>query len=202
MNFIILGDKFAKRMKSKGCSGLWPITTNKNIIQNQQSVIKSCFPKAHIIYVYGFEPKRIRNFIESHAPFQEIHFIENSRYDKQNSAYSLSLAQRFLQQDTFILFGDKILKKNIFNNFHKAQGSQIFLSKKTHNTLGCIINNNKIENISYDLENHLYELYYLNRTHSHSLAKILQDTRYHNYFIFELINMLIETTQTFQPLFI
>ena len=45
MNIIVLGDKFQKRMKSKGCVGLIKIN-NKSIIQLQHKTIK--IGRAHV----------------------------------------------------------------------------------------------------------------------------------------------------------
>ena len=62
MNIIILGDKYQKRMKSRGCVGLIKYN-NKNIISHQYKTLHSIFPNANIIYVYGFDNKRFISYI-------------------------------------------------------------------------------------------------------------------------------------------
>ena len=54
------------------------------------------------------------------------------------------------------MFGDHIIKNNTFNKFKPTEESQVFINTKNKTRLGCIINENIIENISYDLNNYLH----------------------------------------------
>jgi hypothetical protein len=201
MNFIILGDKFQKRMKSKGCVGLIKIN-NKNILQYQHKIIKQVFPEANIIYVYGFEGKRFYSFINKNDILSsDITGIYNPQFDQYNHSYSLFLAQEFLNDNCMILFGDTIISKKTFDKFKTTNGSQIFLNRKQKNKLGCVINNERIEHISYDLDNYLSEIYYLTKDHANTLKQLLDNKIYHNYFIFEMINKLIDLDQKILPFF-
>lgn len=200
MNFIILGDKFQKRMKSRGCVGLIDIN-NKTIVQHQYENIKKVFPYANIVYVYGFEHKRFSNFIEKSSLKNNINIIYNSNYSTYNHGYSLNLAKNFLNKDCFILFGDNIPNYRIFNNFQK-HNSQLFINKKQKNPIGCILSENKITNISYDLDNYLTDIYYLSQKHSLLLQKLIANPKFYNYFIFELFNQLIDYNEDFYPYFV
>lgn len=202
MNCIILGDKYQKRMKSRGCVGLIKIK-HKPIIEHQYTTIKNIFPLANIIYVYGFEHKRFSSFISKNQhTYKDIITIYNSNYDTKNNAYSLYLASKYLNDDCLILFGDHIFHKKTFLHFSRASAkSQVFINKKHKNKLGCIVNHNKIENISYDLDNYLTEIYYLNKNHTSMICQNLQNDMNHNCFIFELINKLIDNNQTIYPTF-
>lgn len=193
MNFVILGDKFQKRMKSKGCIALLKPNHKTTIIQQQYINIKNIFPKSNIVYVYGFEAKKFCNFIsKNHQLKSNLISIHNSEYEKYNSVYSLYLAQEYLDDECCILFGENMLNSHLFDKFDKSLGSQIFVNKKNKNKLGCIINDTKIENISYDLDNYLCEIYYLTKDHSAVLKNLIQDEKYHNYFVFEIFNKLID----------
>jgi choline kinase len=200
MNCIILGDKFQKRMKYRGCVGLININ-NKTILQHQYENIKRVFPYSEIIYVYGFEQKRFSNYIDRSLLKNNITTIYNPNYNIYNHGYSLSLAKDYLNDDCFIMFGDHILNYRIFNNFQK-NNSQLFVNTKQKNTIGCIINDKKITNISYDLDNYLLDIYYLSKQHSILLQKLITNPRLYNYFIFELFNQLIDYNQDLYPYFV
>lgn len=202
MNIIILGDKFQKRMKSKGCVGLLE-NNKKTLLHNQYQNIKAVFPEAKVVYVYGFEAKRFQNYIENHnTDYSDLVIINNSNYDSYNSAYSLSLASHLLDTDCIIVFGDTILNKNILARFSVKNGSQIFLSYNKTYKLGCTIVDSRLVNIDYDLNNYLYNMYYLQKTDVGSLQKIVNNKNNHNCFIFELMNKLLEDNINIKPFFI
>ena len=202
MNIIILGDKYQKRMKSKGCVGLIKINS-RNILQLQHRVLKQVFPEANIVYVYGFEGKKFNSFISKSTLLDnDIISIYNPYYETYNNSYSLSLTKDFLNDDCLILFGDLILSKKIFDKFINKNDSQIFISKQNKNRLGCIINDNKIENISYDLDNYLTDIYYLTKFHANMIQNLLTNKINYNCFIFEIINKLIDMNQNIKPLFL
>lgn len=201
MNIIILGDKFQKRMKSKGCVGLIK-TNHKPILHHQYHIIKQAFPKARLIYVYGFEGKKFVSFLDKNkVSLPDIIPIQNAAYDQKNNAYSLFLASTYLNDDCIVLFGDNILHKKTFVHFKPSDNSQVFINRKQKNKLGCIINQHKIENIAYDLDNYLSEIYYIPKEHASLLKTILADTSQHNCFLFELINKLIDANKTVSPEF-
>lgn len=202
MNFIIIADKFQKRMKSKGCVGLIDVN-NKYIIQYQHRFIKKYYPKANIVYVYGFESKKLLSFFKKNQNLaNDFTLLHNKNYENFNNAYSLFLAKEFLDSECFLLFGDNLLNNNIFDKFNSKLGSQIFLSHKNKNRLGCIIQDNRVESISFDLDNYLCDMYYLTRVDAKSLKNIIMNSQYHNNFLFELMNKLIDNELTFQPYFI
>ena len=202
MNIIILGDKYQKRMKSKGCVGLIKINS-KNILQLQHRVLRQVFPEANIVYVYGFEGKKFNSFINKSTLLDnDIISIYNPYYETYNNSYSLSLTKDFLNDDCLILFGDLILSKKIFDKFINKNDSQIFISKQNKNRLGCIINDNKIENISYDLDNYLTDIYYLTKFHANMIQNLLTNKINYNCFIFEIINKLVDMNQNIKPLFL
>lgn len=201
MNFIILGDKYQKGMKSKGCVGLIKINKTQNIFENQYKIIKALYPLANIIYIHGFESKKFTNFLTKNQ-YSDIKHYYNDKYETNNQTFSLSFAQEFLNDDCFIMLGDNILSKNIFNKFNPKLGSQIFITNNSSNDIGCIINNNMIENISFDLDNRLNNLYYINKDAANFLASLVSNKKYHNSFIFEMINKSIDIGLCFKPYYL
>lgn len=199
MNFIILGDKFQKRMKSKGCIALIKLN-NKPLIYHQYSAIKKSFPECKIVYISGFESKRLSSFIDKNKDsYKDLVLINNKEYTQYNYAYTLSLASEYMNQDCFVSFGDKILSRNLFSKFSQDNGSQIFIDSKKKNSLGCIIQDSVVENLSYDLNNYLMDIYYFSAEHAKILKSIIENKKYHNYFIFEIVNQFIHNNQNFKP---
>lgn len=202
MNIIILGDKYQKRMKSRGCVGLIKFN-NKNILTHQYKTLKTKFPNANIIYIYGFDNKRFISYMNKNLlTYPNITLIHNSNYDKFNSVYSLSLVTNYLNQDCLVLFGDYIPKNHTFDNFKRTNESQIFINTKIKTKLGCVINNDTVENISYDLDNYLSEVYFISKNQIELFRNLISNPIYHNYFIFEIFNKMIDANQTIIPKYI
>jgi choline kinase len=191
MNIIILGDKYRKGMKSKGCVGLIKYSKH-TLLENQYKTIQKTFASSNIIYVGGFEYKKLKNYV--HKNNLNIETVYNKLYEKYNNAYSLFVAKKFLNKDTLIIFGDTIINKSMFNNFDKSTGSQIFIQKNDKNSdIGCIKNDKEqIVNISFDLPNTVYGIYYICRRDTELIKDVVQKTENHNCFLFELLNTMIE----------
>lgn len=194
MNCIILGDKYQQRMKSKGCAGLIKINKKYNILLNQYEILKSTFKNINIIYIYGFDDKKFLDFIKSSKLDISIKF--NSNYNIYNQAFSLSLVKDdLINDDLLIIDGYQKLNKNMFKKFDFNKGSSTFIKNMHSNineSIGCIIANGYIEHFSFDLQNSIYNIYYLEKKCVNSLLNILKQVKYHNNFIFELINKLID----------
>lgn len=202
MKFIIIGDRFQKRMKSKGCTGLIQIK-NKPIIEYQYRYIKRFFPESEIIYISGFEHKKLSAYISKHKnKYPDLSLVNNNLYEKYSYVYSLSLVTQQLNDDGFILFGDNVLNNRTFKYFSASNGSQIFIQSKDKYELGCIISDDHVQRISYDIGNYLANIYYLSNDHMLSLQKLLLLDKYKNYFLFEMINELINQTHNIRPFFI
>lgn len=197
MNFIILADKYHKGMKSKGCLGLLPVNRKYNIFEFQYNNIKKVFPKSKIIYVYGFDHKKIENFLKQKNKFKDLVAIYNENYETYNYSYSLKQASDYLNDNSFITFGDVLFKHQIFEKFNPNNGSQIFINSKIKNTLGCTIENSAIKNISFELNNYLSNIYYLHKKDTTHLFNMVNSKKYMNYFVFELINKMIDNNHNF-----
>lgn len=192
MNFIILGDKFQKRRKTKGCPGLFHIGKD-TIVEHQYKNILKNFNNPNIVYVYGFDAKRFLSFIDTtNNMSKELTLIYNDLYNVYNYAYGLYLAKEYLNDDIFILFGDSIIEKGFFKHIDTTKGSQVVISDNHNGSLGCILNKSYIQNIFYDLGNTIEEIYFLKKDDALKLNSIVSNPIYHNCFIFELINKLID----------
>lgn len=199
MNIIILGDKFQKRMKSKGCPGLIAIK-NKPIIYHQYNRIKDVFPNANIIYIGGFEYKRLLSYLEKNNKiYQDIIVINNNNYDIYNYAYSLSLANAHLNDDCLLFFGEYIPSKILCQKIKNFTESHVFINKTIKSNVGCIIHEDHIENLAYDLDNYISHAYYINYSDAQIMKNLVTNKQYHNCFIFEIINNMISNGSNFLP---
>ena len=199
MNFIILADKHQKGMKSKGCLGLLQINRKNNIIDFQYKNIKNIFAQCNIVYIYGFDSKKVSMFFKQ-KQYKDLIPIYNSEYDRYNYVHSLSLALRYMNDDCIVTFGDTIFKSQIFAGFDSELGSQIFINNKIKNKLGCTIgNDSNICQISFDLDNYLSSLYYISQKDIDEFKSLALNSKYKNYFVFEIINKMIDRNIEFKP---
>ena len=204
MNIIILGDKYQKRMKCQGCSGLLKYKEH-NIIYNQYVTLLDSFIEANIIYVYGFDAKRLVAYIDNNNLFyNRIKLVYNPDYEKYNNCYNLNLVKEYLNDDTLITFGNQPLSKSTFNNFNKNHDDvKVFINNKTKNKLGCIITSESlVTNISYDLENYLSEIYFIPKSRIEIFKSFVNNPMYYNCFIFEIINKMIDQNIRVSPNYI
>jgi choline kinase len=201
MKCIILGDKYQKGMKSKGCPGLIKINRSKyNILENQYTVLTSLFGNIDIIYIYGFDNKKFVDYVSGSDI--ELKSIYNDKYNKYGNVFSLSLAQSFFNDDIIIIDGYKIMDKKIFKKFNIDGQSQIFISNtQGDNQPGCIINEkNIIESFSFDLTNTIADIHYLNKDCATIFGSLVNNSQNYNNFIFEILNKMIDLGFVLKPL--
>jgi choline kinase len=198
MNIVILGDKYQKGMKSRGCIGLLPYNNSNNLIQHQYGVLSSIFPQCQIAYVYGFDQKRICSFFKKN-PRKNLTPIFNSKHELYNVCFSLSICKDLFGEDTLIVNGGLKLTKKIFKKFNTDLGSQVFVNKKYHNDIGCIIENKNIKNISFNLTNYIYDIYYISKNNIELFKELIIDKQNYNCFMFEIINKIIDSEIAVRP---
>lgn len=197
MNFIILADKHIKGMKSKGGTGLVKVNSRYNLFETQHKIITKNFPDAKLIYIYGFDGKKVSQFFEE-KKYSNVVPIYNEHYEKYNNTYSLSLAQRYMDKDFFILFGYSIFKKELFDSL-SVNETQIFLNNKTKNSIGCIINDDLVNHICFDLNNYIMDIYYVCKKDAPLMRELSATQKYKNCFIFELLNKMIDLGINIKP---
>lgn len=198
MNIIILGDKFKKGMKSKGCVGLIKVNNTDNILEKQYQQFKKQNKNNNIIYVTGFESKKIHAFIHKNQEDFNISLIYNKYYDTKNHGFSIYLAKEFLNNDCLIIDGSIIIKGDMLQSM--TQNGSCVMVGDSDGEVGCIINKYSVDNLSFDLDNKIYDAYYLSKRTATKLGDLIENPNYHNYFIFELINLLIDCGEEFSYL--
>lgn len=202
MNCIILGDKYQKGMKSKGCSALIKSNKQSTIIENQYYILASLFDKLNITYVCGFDSKRLTEFIQEKG--YGFDMVYNKEYDQYNDGYSLNLASSSLDDETLILLGYQTLSNKMAKKINSLDDhSSVFITNDSSDSkVGCIIYDSNITTFSFGLENYIHDIYYLDKKCSQYLRKILSTNKYNNYFIFELLNNLLDNGLNIKPIVI
>ena len=200
MNCIILADKPRKRNKTKGWNGCLPINSKKTLVENQISVLQSCFDKIKIYYVYGFDAKNVEDFFEK-KNYKNVIPIKNTLFETTGEINSISKTRQFLNTDTLLISGNVILSRSMFKNFSPSNSkSTIFISEKENKELGCSIDKaNKITHLCYDLDNFFCEIVYLRKKHIEKFRTMVSKKEYRNYFLFEIINKMIDIGIDFEP---
>jgi hypothetical protein len=200
MNIVVLGDKYKKGKKSEGCPAL--VSYKKTtIIEYQVHKINKAFNEFKIHYVCGFEKNKLQTFCKNKKLNNDnLVFVENENYHEYGEAFSLSLALDKIQEENNLIISNGYCAE-VFNNFHflsKSNNSMVYISKNKNN-IGCIINNNKIENISYELNNYVQNTYFIAKKDYRKIYNLIKDRKNKNCFIFEIINMAIDKGCCFEP---
>lgn len=196
IKIVILADKYQKGTKSQGCPGLLKINDSTNLLQHQYDILSHNFIDSELIYLYGFDAKKLLNYLND-SSFPRMEFIYNKDYDNYNECFSLGLIKNKIDSDILIISGYTILSQSFFKNFDRSK-SQIFIDPTNASKLGCIINNDNIENIFYDLDNRIHPMFYLAQSDVDIFSKFI-NIKNHNAFLFEIINKCINTGCSFKP---
>lgn len=189
MNIIILGDKYEKGMKSKGCQALIQYSPRISMVSHQiKKLSKNFFDISNIVYVYGLEGKQFMSSSIKHNMVK----IYNPNYADTNYAYSLSVAKNFLNDSCLVIFGDTKLDKINFKCLN-LDLSCVFTEYITESLLGCIQQQNVVLNIAIDLPEKINDkIFFLCKKDALKVEHLLEKVQNHNNFIFELINKIID----------
>jgi len=201
MNFIFISDKSPKGRKTKGWNGFFQINKKENLASNQIKTIHKKFPKSKIIYIYGFDGKRASTYFEQ-TQNKNVIGVYNKNYDTSGEVSSLTTISEYLTQECMLLHGDILLKPSVFDNFKKSkQKSKIFISTKHSTELGCVLDaQENVQHICYGLNNYLLGLYYISNSHISLFKQMVDNYSYRNYFLFEIINKMIDHNVSFEPI--
>lgn len=202
MNIIIVGDKPIRGEKTKGWVGARRINQRYDLVSNQISVLKKSLPSSKIVYIYGFDGKRAEHyFLDKNKSKNNIIAINNENYSIYGEMYSVAKARKYLDDDVLIVPGSLQLKKAMFKELDKTKNTIFIDSKERKKNLCCTINTSKniIEHISYDLEYAINGMYYISKKNSHRFKQMTMDLKWRNFFVFEILNDMIESGIEFQP---
>jgi CTP:phosphocholine cytidylyltransferase-like protein len=193
MNIIILGDKYEKGMKSKGCQATIAYSKRISMIEHQRRYLVKALKKFNLAYVYGLDAK---TFIGLDTKFDHIEKIYNDRFGESNYAYSLYCAKHFLNNHCLIIFGDTAFNSVCLKDIN-LDTSTVFVDNKSSSDLGCVVSENVVTNITFDLPIKINDkIFFLTKNDAIKVKEILENPQNHNNFVFELMNKIIDTGST------
>lgn len=195
MNLIILGDKYRRGKKSKGCQGLISYKKSK-IINYQIQFFQKFFDLNNIIYIGGHEFKSLKSYIK-HNLNDSINLIYNHKYEETNDGYSINLIRDFLNNNCLFIRGDTIPPNSL--KLLQKDRSTVFSTKSNINSeLGFAHTQDKILHIDFDLPNIIHDdIYYIEKNDMKLLKILLQTQPLDNSFLFEILNKMIDSGITF-----
>lgn len=197
MNIVILGDKYKKGNKNQGCIGLIKINQSTNLLQQQYKSIKKAFNNiTGMYYIYGFEHKKFNAYIENSQ--HDIQYVYNQHYEKLNEGFAISHIIEHLNEGTIIIDGSNILSPKAFSHFN-SDISQVFIDKTNQSHIGCTINHNLVENIFYDLDVSIHNMFYIAKKDLAIFKNEIACSKSNNMFLFEIINSCINNGVNFKP---
>lgn len=193
IDVIILGDKYQKGKKSKGCPAL--ITQDKKtIIEHQIDNLNKTLLNYNIHYVSGFEEDKLKLFLDKNKLTHRVNIISNKQFDIFNESYSLALALENIKIRTgvLVLSGYYIPRSYHIKNIEKSIDQSLVFIDHKKTKLGCVVNNHMVENIFFDLDNYIQDMFFIKNSDILKIKKLLITQKYNNAFIFELINSAID----------
>lgn len=193
MNCIIIGDKTPPKNKMGGWYGSKHINKTRTLLGNQISVLKKIFPDINIHYVYGFDSKKTEHVLALY----DINHCYNDLYSTTGEVTSIKQAIEYIDEASLIMSGDIILRSSYFQGFDPEK-SLIYVDNKSNEDLGCTINNqDKVQYMSYDLNNKITNMFYLNTNSIKMFCDLIAKHEHRNYFLFEIINKMIDQNLVF-----
>lgn len=191
---VIPAAGIGKRMKTYGPKAL--ITINDiTIIDNQLQIIRQVFKNCRIILVCGFQADKLMN----HTP-NDIIKIENGLFESTNVVRSIGAGLRAtISQNVVIIYGDLVFNAATLNT--KFDESCLILDPSksmSPEEVGCITNNDVVENLCYDLPEKWGQIVYLKGKELSLMRQFCYNRLYGKMFGFEALNHVINTGGRFK----
>jgi len=179
------------RMKCYGAKSLLPIKGEITLLQYQIDMIHKhmrCDPR--IIVVTGFQADKVMN----HLPSNVI-CVENENYETTNVTRSIGMGLRAsVTNNVVVMYGDLVFNKYALG-FSMTEGSVLLVDNNgtmTSNEVGCIVVNNQIERLWYDLPQKWGQIAMLTDNELRLAKAICWHKSFANCFGFEVINEIIK----------
>lgn len=194
---IIPAAGLGHRMKYYGPKSLTLITPDIFLLQHQLNMIKKHMRRnPRIILVVGYQAKKIMDIIPN-----DIVVVENENYETTNVVRSIGMGLRAsITNNVVVIYGDLVFNKYALN-LNIGEQSQILIDTNntmTDNEVGCLIQDNELQQLWYDLPNKWAQILYLTG-HELELAKqICWSPQYFKMFGFEMINKILSNNGEFK----
>jgi choline kinase len=190
LSIVLICSLPVKGMKSIGNIGLLNIK-NKTIIEWHILNLKQQFKKADIVVVGGFEHKKIEKTIRK---YRDIKFLYHDVNQISNEGQSLIYALSNIPSSHSVLVYNIncIFTRNIWKDIDFSRSFTIINEHKKYSSqLGATITNNYVENIFYNLEHKMGNIYFIEKNDINLLKENIKP-KYDSMYLFEILNILIK----------
>lgn len=192
-NIFIVVPEITKGMKSIGSKALLPIKNNVLVLEYQIQQIRKFNKKSRIFIGTGFESEKIKKITKKYT---NIYYIENTNYNTTNqSKLIVSLINNFDINNLLVINNGIIFRNNPF--VHDNKSSKVFMLDKPKNNF--MIGSTESENLEYlfyDMPVTWTECVFFNDSSIQQIKNISNIRNIDRFYIFELINILIEKYNT------
>lgn len=150
---IILCAGKGRRTSSIGSKSMVKVN-DTNLINHQIAVLREKFPNIFdIIVVLGFDSDRIFRVLPP-----GVRVVENENFETTNISRSVALGLKASRSENiFMIYGDILFDAGAFNNF--TQNSCVAIDtfgRIDESKIGVTVENNRVVNLAYGLENGLW----------------------------------------------
>jgi choline kinase len=189
------------RMTTYGAKPLIKIKDNTTILQRQLDIIGKTFKNFEVILVAGFQADKVFN----NCPHY-VTKIRNEDFNETNVAHSIGMALDHVTTDrVVIVYGDLVFNKPALNCPFDNESALVLIESMKKDEVGCVIQNNKIVQMFYDLPNKWGQIAYLTGNELESFKKLTlnkyeEESSSRRLFGFEMFNKIIDEGGEFQAM--
>jgi bifunctional N-acetylglucosamine-1-phosphate-uridyltransferase/glucosamine-1-phosphate-acetyltransferase GlmU-like protein len=192
-NIIITAAEITKGMKSVGSKSLLRLKNSIPIIEHQIISLRKFYPKSQIYISTGFESDKIHKIVQQYGG---IEIVYNQDYRNTNQGKGIVQCLDACDIDSALILNSGIMFKHNFAI--NKQSSIIYLLSKSKKDfdIGCHDTTN-VDYLFYDLPQKWSECAYLSHSAIHRLKNLREKQTMDQLYLFELINLLIDSGENF-----
>jgi len=208
ISVVILATLPDNGIKSLGSKSLLSFK-GKYFIEHQLDAIKQGLrnKKHDITIMSGFDNQRMIKFLSPIAKKHNIQIIKENYENNLNFGGSLIESIKYIKYSNLLSINYGLLfRPSVISRMVKKNDTNTIIVSDNHSCnsnikVGCYDENNKIVNLFYNLGQKKYlDINYWNSNTIDFIKKNISFKDYHNRFVFELVNLLINHSHGFESL--
>lgn len=193
ISVVIPAAGFGSRMKSHGPKSLVKIKNDLTIIENQLKYIYRYLNRPQIVLVAGFEAPKVKAALEHR---RNVLVVDNPRWESTNVVKSIGIGlQHTIYPNILVIYGDLVF--NAWTLKVPLGPSSMVLTDRyglmKDEEVGCIVQNNMLENMMYSLPNKWAQIAYFTGKEQEMLKHECAKESHSSYFGFEIVNIIINS---------
>lgn len=191
---IILCGNMGYRMKSYGPKSLLTFPDGTLVIERLLETVELHFPNSEIVVGTGFEADRVISRLPN-----GVHVVENQLYETTNDVEELRLCLNATTRENIIIINGDLIFNNVTLDKLTKKGSSVVVSNTNMSDaeIGVTIVDDKVTIFAYDLPTKWCNIVYVTGKELDLLRKVIKNRDRNKWFIFEALNMVIESGGSF-----